>query len=218
MSSAILFKRFLAQPLRVAYIFPSTPFLVRRVVSQCDFSRARIIVELGPGEGVHTREILRRMTPDSRLFLIELDPVLADHVRKEFASDARVEVITADASKIRDELTRRGIDYCDYVISGIPFSMFDVPTKLGILNAVHASLAPNATSAFIAYQCTLELKRHATMFPRVRSSYCLLNLPPIFVTVYQKQVHNGHNANQGDANGCPHCQAAAQPSGVNGVG
>jgi len=214
MSAAILFKRFLARPLRVAYIFPSTQFLVRRVVSKCDYSQARIIVELGPGEGVHTREILRRMTPDSRLFLIELDPVLADHVRGQFAHDPRVEVITADASKIREELTKRGIEYCDYVISGIPFSMFDVPTKLRILNAVHASLAPNAHSAFIVYQCTHELKQHATMFPRVRSEYCLLNLPPIFVTVYQKQALNGHKQEAG----CPHCKAAAQPSGVNGVG
>jgi phosphatidylethanolamine/phosphatidyl-N-methylethanolamine N-methyltransferase len=210
MSAAILFKRFLARPFQVAYIFPSSQTLVRRVASKCDFSQPRIIVELGPGEGVHTREILRRMHPDSRLFLIELDPVLAEHVRREFASDPRVEVITTDAAQIRAELTKRGIDYCDYVISGIPFSMFDVPTKRRILNAVYEALAPTPLAAFVIYQCTHELKKHATMFPRVTSEYCLFNLPPIFVTVYHKQALNAPKEPTE-----PACCQSAHTTGVN---
>ena len=35
---------------------------------------------MGPGEGCHTREIVRRMHPESRLILFELDPELAQHL------------------------------------------------------------------------------------------------------------------------------------------
>lgn len=193
--SVLLFKRFLAKPFQVAYILPSSKILTRRVAAKCDFSEPRILVELGPGEGCHTREIIKRMHPGSRLFLFEIDPVLAEHLRKQFANDPRVEVLQQDAALLKEELQKRGLEYCDYVISGVPFSMFDVPTKKRILRAVYTSLAPKPLSAFVVYQCTHELKRHATMFARVHSEYCIFNLPPIFVTVYHKTALNGQVAN-----------------------
>jgi len=211
--SVLLFKRFLASPLRVAYILPSSQRLVRKVAGKCDFSKPRVIVELGPGEGCHTREIVRRMHPESRLLLIELDPVLAEHLREQFAHDPRVEVAQNNAAHIKEELQKRGYEFCDYVISGIPFSMFDVPTKRKILSAVYDSLAPDPSSAFVIYQCTQELKRHATMFPRVYSEFCLRNLPPLFVTVYHKQELNGHKPATACACSCGHAH-----HGVNGHG
>ena len=162
------------------------------MADKCDFSQPQILVELGPGDGPHTREIVRRMHPDSRLFLFEIDPVLAGVMREQFMDDSRVEVIETDAAFLKEELGKRGLEYCDYVISGLPFSMFNVPTKRRILHAIHQSLAPNPRAAFVTYQCTHELKRHATMFARVHSEFCLRNLPPIFVTVYHKQALNGH--------------------------
>jgi phospholipid N-methyltransferase len=40
------------------------------MLEHVDFRRACNVVELGSGTGVITREILRRMTPDSRLFAL----------------------------------------------------------------------------------------------------------------------------------------------------
>src|SRR6478752_8830437 len=70
--SALFFKRFLQKPFQIASIIPSSKALVERVASKMDFSQPRIIAEYGPGEGVHSREIARRMTPDSHLLLFEL--------------------------------------------------------------------------------------------------------------------------------------------------
>lgn len=209
--SVLLFKRFLARPFQVAYILPSSKTLIRRVMAKCDFSQPRILVELGPGEGCHTREIVARMHPDSRLFLFEIDPVLAEHLRKQFADHKRVEVIETDAARLKEELQKRGLEYCDYVISGLPFSMFDVPTKRRILHAVYESLAPTPQAAFVIYQCTHELRRHATMFARVESEYCFRNMPPIFVTVYHKQALNGLKHKGG-------CGCGKAHHGVNGHG
>ena len=39
-----------------------------------DFDDARVIAEYGPGEGVHTREIVRRMRPDAELLVFEARP------------------------------------------------------------------------------------------------------------------------------------------------
>ena len=40
--SAILFRRFLARPLQVAYVLPSSKGLVRRVLDKMDFAKARV--------------------------------------------------------------------------------------------------------------------------------------------------------------------------------
>ena len=59
--SALFFKRFLTTPFQIASIIPSSKAMVKRVASKIDFSGPRIIAEYGPGEGVHSREIARRM-------------------------------------------------------------------------------------------------------------------------------------------------------------
>jgi phosphatidylethanolamine/phosphatidyl-N-methylethanolamine N-methyltransferase len=72
--SVLFFKRFLQRPFQIASIVPSSKALVERVARKMDFSQPRVIAEYGPGEGVHSRAIARRMSPDSHLLLFELDP------------------------------------------------------------------------------------------------------------------------------------------------
>ncbi|MGB8356130.1 MAG: rRNA adenine N-6-methyltransferase family protein [Chthoniobacteraceae bacterium] len=205
--STLFFKRFLTRPMQVASIIPSSKQLIRRVSSKFDFSEPRVIAEYGPGEGCHTREIVRRMHPDSTLLLFELDPELAIHLREQFKDDARIHVINATANDISVELHKRGIEYCDYIVSGIPFSTMEIKTKRALLKQTFEALSSKPTSAFIIYQVTNELRQHATEFPRVDSEYCLQNIPPMFVTVFYKQPLNGHNghahatASNGNGNG-----------------
>ncbi|MDP9290892.1 MAG: methyltransferase, partial [Verrucomicrobiota bacterium] len=139
--SALFFKRFLSRPMQVASIVPSSKALIKRVASKFDFTQPRVIVEFGPGEGCHTRELLSRMHPESTLLLFELDSELAVHLEEQFADDARVVVINADAQRIREELARLGFDCCDYVLSGIPFSTMEIGKKRALLQATFDSLA-----------------------------------------------------------------------------
>ena len=113
--SALFFKRFLQSPLRVASITPSSRALVKRVGRKIDFCAPRVIAEYGPGEGVHSREIARRMLPGSQLLLFELDSAFSRDLRRQFANDPRVHVINGDAASLPEELDRRGISHCDYI-------------------------------------------------------------------------------------------------------
>lgn len=53
--SAILFRRFLARPMQVAYVLPSSKKLITRVLKHMDFEKGRVFVEFGGGEGCYTR-------------------------------------------------------------------------------------------------------------------------------------------------------------------
>ena len=88
--SAILFRRFLARPLQVAYVLPSSKGLVRRVLDKMDYAKARVFVEFGAGEGCYTRELAKRLAPDAKLLAFELDSHLAEHLREQFRYDYRV--------------------------------------------------------------------------------------------------------------------------------
>jgi len=182
--SAILFRRFLARPLQVAYVLPSSKALVRRVLDKMDFARAKVFVEFGAGEGCYTRELAKRLAPDARLLVFELDTHLADHLRKQFRHDARVMVYCQDAATFRDELHKLGIREADYVLSGIPFSYLEPRKKKEILRAVHEGLT--ADGQFVVYQVTPELKAHTRMFAAHEVEYFLANIPPMFIVACHK--------------------------------
>src|SRR6266536_1018220 len=189
--SALFFKRFLQRPFQVASIVPSSKALVERVASKMDFSQPRVIAEYGPGEGVHSREIARRMSPDSHLLLFELDRAFAHDLERQFKGDARVHVIHGDAASLPYELKRRGIPCCDYILSGIPFSILKIDKKRALLQKTYDALAPDGS--FIIYQVTNELKQHATLFEHAESEYFLQNIPPMFITVFQKAPPLDHH-------------------------
>ncbi|MDQ6626721.1 MAG: methyltransferase domain-containing protein [Verrucomicrobiota bacterium] len=190
--SVLFFKRFLQRPFQVASIIPSSKALVNRVATKMDFSEPRVIAEYGPGEGVHSREIASRMSADSQLLLFELDPDLSRDLERQFANDPRVHVIHGNAAELPVAMERLGIPSCDYVVSGIPFSILDLEKKRLLLQKTYDAIMPGG--AFIIYQVTNELRQHATHFQHAESEYFLQNIPPMFITVFEKaHGRNGHS-------------------------
>jgi phospholipid N-methyltransferase len=190
--NALFFKRFLQRPFQIASIVPSSRALVERVSAKIDFNRARVIAEYGPGEGVHSREIARQMRSDARLLLFELDPVFSRDLERQFADDPRIVVVNRNAADLPLEMAARGIAHCDYIVSGIPFSILDLDKKRALLQSTYDALAPGGS--FIIYQVTNELKQHATIFDQAKSEYFLQNIPPMFITEFRKGLMiNGHS-------------------------
>ena len=186
--------------MQVASIVPSSRTLVSKVAGKLDYSQPRVVAEFGPGEGVHTRELAKRLSPDSTLLLFELDAELAEHLRHQFRDDRRVAVLNTTAADLPLELSKRGFAHCDYVVSGIPFSILDKDVKRQLLRNTYEALKPESHAAFVIYQVTNELTIHCRHFPRVESEYCLRNIPPMFVTKFYKLPNssskngtNGHN-------------------------
>ena len=182
--SFLFFKRVLANPMRVGYLVPSSPFLTRQTASRLDFSRPRVVVELGPGEGCHTREIVKRMGPDSRLVLFEIDPEFVSHLRHQFRKDDRVTILETDALHIREALGDLGHSRCDYILSGIPFSTIKKSIRSRILSRIASAM--DAESRFIAYQLGPQLCEEGHLFKLAKKTFCALNLPPINVMEFRR--------------------------------
>ncbi len=187
-SFALFLIRFLQRPFQVASIMPSSQTMIRRVSDKMDLSRPVVVAEYGPGEGCHTREMLKRAHPESKFLLFELDPEFCQELERQFAHDSRVTVINADCAMLPEELARQNLSHCDYVLSGIPFSILEISKKRQLLRKTYEALVPGGD--FVIYQVTNELRAHCVpeIFPRADSEYCLINVPPMFITVFHKDA------------------------------
>ncbi len=167
---------FFKHPGMLGSIIPSSRFLVERLLSPMDWSRARVVVEYGPGVGTVTRALLDRMPADGRLLAIELNADFADYLRREIR-DPRLTVVQGSAADLGAELDRLGWPAADYAVSGIPFSTMPEGIRDSILRATREHLQPDGE--FLVFQFSDRVRRHLERtFPEVRREFELLNFLP----------------------------------------
>ena len=167
-------REFLRDP-GIASIKATSPFMVRRILDRMDLAGRRVVVEYGPGTGPFTRALLDRLSPDSRLVLIESNPEFADGLHR--LGDPRVRLFQAGAQDVARLL---GPGRADVVLSGIPFSHFDGPLTSRILEDTRGILREGG--AFIAYQCSARLRGPLErVFSSVRVTLEPFHLPPLVV-------------------------------------
>ena len=146
----LLFARnFFRHPRMLGSIVPSSRFLIKQLLEPINFGRARVIVEYGPGVGVITAELLRRMRSDAVLIAIEMNPDFVSYLRGAF-TDKRLQVIHGSAESVDEILRRFGHMQADYIISGIPFSTMSDQLRADIVRKSRAALEPGG--AFLVYQ------------------------------------------------------------------
>src|SRR4029077_6812040 len=100
-------------------VFPASRFPTPQPREPVDWGQARVIVEYGPGVGVITTEVLRRMGPDTMLIAIETNPDFVSYLRDSI-KDERLHVVEGSAESVDEILRRYGQSNASYVISGIP--------------------------------------------------------------------------------------------------
>ena len=173
----LLFSRnFIKHPKMLGSLIPSSRFLVNKVLSEVDWTRARVFLEYGPGVGTFTTEILRRMRSDAVLVVMETN---ADFVRflRGRVRDERLHVIHGSAADADAALARLDLRQADYVISGIPYTTMPAHVRETILRKTHAVLHP--TGAFLVYQFTRTVLPYLQqVFALVRQDFEPLNVMP----------------------------------------
>jgi phospholipid N-methyltransferase len=175
--SGLLFAlNFFRHPLMLGSIVPSSRFLIRQLLKPVDWSQARVIVEYGPGVGVITAEVLRRMRPDALLIAIETNPDFVSYLRDSI-KDERLRVVEGSAESVDEILRRYGQSNASYVISGIPFSTIPAPIRERILLKTCDVLKPGGS--FLVYQFSSRvLEDLQRIFRYVQRQFEPLNVLP----------------------------------------
>jgi phospholipid N-methyltransferase len=182
--NALLFTRnFFRHPRMLGSIVPSSRFLIKKLLEPINWSRARVIVEYGPGVGGITAEVLRRMRADAVLIAIEMNPDFVSYLRDSI-TDRRLQVVEGSAAAVDEILLRCGHLRADYIISGIPFSTIAAPVRERILRKTRDVLAPGG--AFLVYQfSTRVLQDLKRTFGYVARRFQPLNVLPAHLFICQ---------------------------------
>jgi phospholipid N-methyltransferase len=157
-------------------LIPSSRFLVNAVLASVEWSRARVIVEYGPGVGTFTAEMLERMRSDATLIVIETNRDFVEFLGDEIP-DRRLVVEHESAENVEEILERRGVGPADYIVSGVPLG--SMPRWMQAAIALASRDALGARGEFLVYQFTsrvLPVLRET--FRDVRRGFEFRNLPP----------------------------------------
>ncbi|MBI4050550.1 MAG: hypothetical protein HY396_01080 [Candidatus Doudnabacteria bacterium] len=167
---------FLKNPLRNASIMPSSQFASRAILHGVDFSHIDTIVELGPGTGVLTEEILKRCRPNTKILLIEIEKSYAKTLQNRYGD--RVIVENKSAHLLGDILKKHGMNKADLIISGLPFLPKEMKDEL--FNSIKQHTNRGAIFRFFTYMPPI-MKQIYKDLPIRKISFVLRNFPPVWI-------------------------------------
>lgn len=180
MSSRINFlKESLKNIKTLGTVAPSSRFLSKRMLREINFSKANVMVELGPGNGAITKYILQNLSPNTTLVCFEINENFYNQLQK--IKHPQLIVLKASAEKIIEELKKLNIEKVDCIISSLPLTIIPDKITSEILEKSFRILVNNGS--FIQYQYSLTyFKKLKEVFKEsISLGFELLNIPPAFI-------------------------------------
>lgn len=175
------FTSLIKNPLRMGAFTPSGPALTRKIASLVDLSLPGPIVELGPGTGEITQELVKRVD-ESRLILIETDSTFCPLLKKLFP---RAKILEDDAFTSWQTLTQHYPLPLGSVVSGLPLRNFPMEKREMLLRNFLKIMAPGAPFVQFSYGLKAPIPADNTCFTCTFHKRIWSNLPPAGVWVYQ---------------------------------
>jgi phosphatidylethanolamine/phosphatidyl-N-methylethanolamine N-methyltransferase len=185
MSSLLFWRQYLRRPLGIGAIAPSSARLARAMVDALRPESDEVVVELGPGTGVFTRQLLKSGVAPKRLILIEFDRQFAEYLRKACPG---VTIIEGDARRLPALLAEGGQPRVRKVLSGLPLRSMAVSIREEIGKAIWESLAPGGTLVQFTYFDAPPLPENVVeaRFAVERVGKVIANIPPAHIWRYSK--------------------------------
>lgn len=178
---SLFLRSFLRDWRTIGSVTPSSRFLVGAMLDQIDFGRARRIVEYGPGTGVFTRAILRRLAPDAQLLTLDTEDHFITELRAQLPDRCLI-AVRGSAAQIERHLAALGWPGADVIVSGIPYTAMPAPLREQILRASARALAPGGL--FTPYQYSPYIRPLlGQIFGQVETHWVVRNVPPAFFFV-----------------------------------
>lgn len=149
------------------------------MLSNIDFTKANVLVELGPGNGAITKKILSKLHKDALLVCFEINDVFYEQLKE--LKHPQLVVLKASAEDVIQELEKLGHQKSCHIISSLPLTIIPDDVSDRILHNSFSLLETNGT--FIQYQYSLTyFKKLKKVFKEsISLSFEILNVPPAFI-------------------------------------
>ncbi len=177
---AMFFRRWLANPLQMGSMIPSSAALCQRIVKHTRRAADEAVLELGAGTGVVSRALLAGGVPPERLIVVEIVPEMADHLRGVLPG---VQVLEGDARDLPGLLPHHWHGRIGSVICGIPLLLLPLAGQRRFIAAIE-EVAPGRGFLQYSYCVTSPLPWRKHALTARREAWTPFNFPPASVWRY----------------------------------
>jgi phosphatidylethanolamine/phosphatidyl-N-methylethanolamine N-methyltransferase len=150
------YRAFLSQFLRnyqtTGSVVPSGRALASALCRHVGTGAPQKILEAGPGTGAVTGVVVERMRAEDELWMVELNPTFAAHLRGAFKERPAFRAVADRCHLVEGSLQALAQDgEFDVVISGLPLNNFSPEDVRAILDAYARLLKPSGVLSFFQY-------------------------------------------------------------------
>ena len=140
----------------VGTIFPSSKFIIEKMVAPINFEKKLTILELGSGNGVITKQLLEKMSSDSQLICFETNKKFYQELKK--INNEKMILINNSAEKMKSYLNEFEIEKVDYIVSSVPLVSLPKETTNKILSVSVEILGKSGKLIQLQYTKLLDKK------------------------------------------------------------
>lgn len=146
----LFFKEFMKDPKNMGSMLPSSPWLAKRITAlippkENNHLPPQRYLEVGPGTGVFTEEIIKKLRPQDHLDLVDNTPSLCEQLKKQFRHLPNVHIHCMDIQNWQPEHPY------DAVVSGLPLNNFPPAVVKTILVALKNFVKNNGKLSYFEY-------------------------------------------------------------------
>lgn len=176
------FKVWLDNLRHVGTPLPTSSFTGKSMASHIDLPSPLPVLELGPGTGSVTREILKRGVDPAKLYAVEYSSDFFDLLKSRHPG---INLFMGDAFDLDTVLQDRGSTRFGAIISGIPLLNFPPEMRTAFVKAMLSRVAPGRPLVQITYGLKCPAPDIAGVKAE-RTDVVFRNLPPSHIWTFRK--------------------------------
>jgi phosphatidylethanolamine/phosphatidyl-N-methylethanolamine N-methyltransferase len=183
-SRMLFLRQFLAKPVEVASVIPSSAKLVEALLSDFPHQSIRLAVEYGPGTGAITSQLLALLPPSAIYLGSEPNSVFRQHLSQVYPDL----ILIPDYAQNISSLVLGTYGQADFIASGLPCSVIPMEELERLFVSTHEILREGGEFRMFIYLHTLVLpKMHRMLrtlnqiFKEVSTATVWLNMPPALI-------------------------------------
>ena len=154
------YRQFREQYHTTGSILPSSRALARAMTRPLrQMKTPRRILEVGPGTGAITAEIVRQLRPADQFDIVEINAEFVAHLEERFANEPDFRKRRGQTHLMHRPLQEAPGEHCyDFLISGLPLNNFSLVLVEDIYRSYERLLKPAGTLTCFEYVWVREMK------------------------------------------------------------
>lgn len=177
------FKGMMQGPKTVGAIVPTSSVTAKRMASVIDVKSSLPVLELGPGTGVITKQILARGVPAEKIVSVEYSE---DFYRRLVEDYAGVNFIHGDAFDLKNILGGFADQTFDCVISAVPMLSFPMEARIQLLEDLLSRIPEGRPVVQITYGPVSPIIAKPDRYHIQHFDFVVRNIPPAQLWIYRK--------------------------------